>query len=201
MRKWTRVAEDDRRRRWKLSSAWSSVAFAWALATALLPVGAKQALAAPTEYELKAALLYNFARFAEWPDDSFASSSDPFVIAIVGPDPFGSLLDQTVEGRKIEGRPITVERWLHAESVEHCHVLFVGFSDRAMQQHTLDALKTRAVLTVSDEREFADHGGTIGLDLEDERVRMTINMSAVRGTGIRISSKLLALSRLIEDAP
>jgi len=156
---------------------------------------------APTEYELKAALLYNFARFATWPSESFGPDRDSFVIAIVGNDPFGSGLDDAIRGRTVEGRSITIERWESAEDVGSCHVLFVSVSDREGVRRILHTLRGRSVLTVSDTKEFAREGGSIGLDLADGRVRMTINTATVRGSGIRISSKLLALATLVEDAP
>ena len=156
---------------------------------------------APTEDELEAALLYNFARFATWPSESFGPEGDSFVIAIVGDDPFGSTLDDAIQGRTVEGRSITIERWESAKDVGSCHVLFVSVPEGDGVRRILRSLRGRSVLTVSDSNGFAREGGSIGLDLAGGRVRMTINMATVRGSGIRISSKLLALATLVEDAP
>lgn len=155
----------------------------------------------PAEYELKAALLYNFARFAEWPTGTFQSDGDAFVIAIVGEDPFGPVLDEAVRGRAIEGRTIKLERWLKPGEVGRCQILFISTSDRSELQQLMSTQGGKPVLMVSDAPGFVSEGGTIGLDLEDGRVRMTINMDVVRRSGVKISSKLLALSRLIEDSP
>lgn len=176
-------------------------ALAWVLFLSALGKATIARADLPSEYELKAALLYNFARFTEWPEDAFGSDADPFLIAVVGDDPFGHLLDDAVHGRSINGRPIVLARWRTPEEVKPCHILFIAIADPDELRRVAATQSGRPVLTMSDKPLFANEGGIVGLDLEADRVHMTINMGSLRRSGVQVSSKLLALSRLIENNP
>jgi hypothetical protein len=111
---------------------------------------------APTEYEVKAAFLYNFARFVEWPPESFRDPQEPFVIAILGRDPFGPVLDGTVAGKQVAGRPIAVKRAGHVDEVRDAQIVFVCASERPNMAAILKGLDRPGVLTLGDTEGFAE---------------------------------------------
>lgn len=147
------------------------------------------------EYKLKAVFLYNFSSFVEWPPSAFNSADAPFVIGIVGPDPFGSFLDETVAGEKAQGHPMVVKRFDDVREVKDCQILFIN-----QPGHTADVLssiKNRNILTVSDENNFARMGGMIHFSTESNKIRLQINPSAAKAEKLNISSKLLRLAKII----
>src|SRR5262245_22285190 len=102
------------------------------------------------EYQVKAAFLFNFARFVEWPSDAFADARSPLVIGVLGPDPFGAELDEVVRGKTVHGRSIVVQRYARPSDVGPCHVLFVGRGEAGRLRRGLGALKDGRVLTVGE---------------------------------------------------
>lgn len=156
---------------------------------------------------VRAALLLNFARFVDWPEDAFADAESPIVFGVFGEDDFIPFLERTVKDRTIDNRSIVVRR-LTAEpkrlvpderELRSCHLLSVG-SLREAERHALFRAIDRApVLTVSEGENFAKRGGVIGLDLVDGRYTFTINIARANHATLRISSKLLALARVIEE--
>jgi hypothetical protein len=149
---------------------------------------------APTEYEVKAAFLLNFARFAEWPAEK---TSGPFVVAVLGEDPFGPALDRTFEGAGVGGRPWEVRRLSRVDDAGRSHILFVSRSEEGRLGAILAALRGTHVLTVSDIPDFAERGGMIGFRLEERRVRFDINPAPAAESKLRISSQLLKLARIV----
>jgi hypothetical protein len=150
--------------------------------------------AAASEYQLKAAFLFNFVKFTEWPSSAFASATAPVVICVLGEDPFGRTLDDLVKGESINGRPIVVQRLAHGEAPSVCHVLFISRSEKKELLPWLQNLMKRPVLTVSDLDGFCEAGGIINLVLSSSgTVRPEINPEAARAAGIQISSRLLKL--------
>ena len=115
----------------------------------------------PTEYEVKAAFLYNFARFVEWPAEARHDPATPFVIAVVGHDPFGAVLDETVAGKAVGGRPIEVRRVARAEEARDAQIVFVAPSERPNMAAILKTLGRPGILTVGDSDGFASQGGAI----------------------------------------
>lgn len=172
------------------------IAVAWVL---LAAVGAQ---AAPTaEYQLKAAFLFNFAKFTDWPDDVFAGPGAPFAVCVLGRDPFGSSLDDTLRGKTIANRPVAVERLRDLAGVQRCQMVFVTQSETGRLPAILRALRGAKSLVVGETAGFAHAGGAIEFTLEDERVRFTINPDATERAGLRISSQLLGLARIVHDDP
>jgi hypothetical protein len=151
------------------------------------------------EYQVKAAFVYNFAKFVEWPAHSFTGPSAPIVICILGDDPFGSLLDIPVNGKLVEGRPLVVRRMSDVRHVKACQILFISSSERKRLASILAEVKLCGILTVGDMAGFAAEGGVITLQLEDGRVRFQVNMDAAEQQGLRISSKLLSLAQIVRD--
>lgn len=148
----------------------------------------------PGEYEVKAAFLYNFAKFVEWPSTAFPGPDSPMIIGVLGEDPFGKELDLTVAGKLVQGRPLQVRRWRRIENVESCHILFFSSSERRAVPELLGRLQSAPVLTVGEQEQFIAQGGMISFLLEENRVRFDINNLSARNAGLKISSRLLALA-------
>ena len=122
------------------------------------------------EYLIKAAYLYNFAMFVEWPSDAFATADAPVVIGVVGSDPFGSALDSTVQDKRINRRRLTIERLQRNQDFTHCHILFIGSSDKARTGEVTQRLDRLPVLTVGDDApDAAGRGATISFTVDDNR--------------------------------
>lgn len=153
----------------------------------------------PVEYKVKAAYLYNFARFVDWPATG-PGSDGPIRLCILGEDPFGEALE-AIEGRSAQGRSMAVRRLAEVDGTERCHILYLGPSEAERADRVLEHLRGRSVLTVGDFEGFAQAGGMIGFVIRADTVRLQVNPSAVRSSGLRISAKLLEVSELIgEDA-
>jgi hypothetical protein len=156
--------------------------------------------AAPTsgapvpEYEVKAAFLLNFARFVEWPA---RTGAEPFVVSVLGQDPFGPVLDRAFEGAGGDGRKWEVRRIARVEGAGGTQILFISRSEAPRLAAVLASLRGTPVLTVSDIPDFAQRGGMIGLRLEDRRVRFDIDPAPASASGLRLSSQLLKLARIV----
>jgi hypothetical protein len=175
------------------------VSWAVALATATAPAPAQtptQASVAP-EYQVKAVFLFNFAQFVEWPPSAFPDSAAPLVICVLGEDPFGPYLDETVRGERVQGHPLAVQRTRHVEEIRNCHILFVGRQEQERLEEILDTLKGRPALTVSDAEGFARRGGIIRFVTDRNRIRLRINLEAARDANLRLSSKLLRPAQIV----
>lgn len=163
-----------------------------AMAMIALGLAATLARASQTrEYDLKAAFLFNFAQFVEWPAEAFADSTSPITIGVLGDDPFGQSLDHIVAGERVRRRAFVVRRFRSVDQVQSCQILFVSSSERKRLDRILGALAHRSVLTVGDTKDFTDHSGIIGFDLEQQRLRLRINVAAANDARLTISSKLL----------
>jgi hypothetical protein len=168
---------------------------AWLLAAALAAGGGRPA---PSDREVQAAFLCSFAEFVEWPD---RRPEAPVAILVLGDDPFGSLLERTVESRPLQTKPIEIRRSRRLEDARGAQIVFVSGSERERVDEVLHSLAGSSVLTVSDLPGFARRGGIIGFVLEQRHVRFEINQRAAEGVGLRISSRLLTLAHIVETAP
>ena len=146
------------------------------------------------EYPVKAAYLYKFAPFIQWPATAFDSPSSPFAICIVGADPFGSALDQAVASQRFDARPIVVKRLAKVDRTSGCHVVYLGGGKGAGAADALAAVRGAPVLTVSDAAGRDDVRGVIDFQIRDNRVRFSIDDQAAQANGLVISSKLLSLA-------
>lgn len=151
------------------------------------------------EYHVKAAFIYNFAKFVEWPPQAFKGRADPITICILGKDPFGDALTQAVNGKAIEGKPFFVREIPDAQHAAGCHILFIVGSERKRLRSILDALRGAAVLTVGETDGFASEGGIINFKIDAGRVRLQINIDAAEHARLSISSKLLSLSEIVRN--
>jgi len=146
-----------------------------------------------TEYRVKAGLIYNFAKLVEWPTNQFATANSPLVIGVLGQDPFGPLLDDTVKGREIGERPIQIKRFSGVDQVRDCHMLFISQSEKDRLPADLAALAGQSILTVGEDGRFRQLGGIIQFLNRDDTIQFAINTNAARRASLRISSKLLII--------
>jgi YfiR/HmsC-like len=152
---------------------------------------------APTEYQVKAVFVYNFSRFVEWPPQAFTAPNEPFVIGILGSDPFGARLDEAVRGEQIDQHPLVVRRFRNLGEISDCRILYIDRSARAEVQQVLAALDHRSTLTVSDLDGAAERGVMIQFTTENNRIRLRINVESARAAGLTISSKLLRSAEIV----
>lgn len=154
---------------------------------------AHAAEAIPEEYKLKAAFIYNFAKFVEWPASVFPDTGTPIVIGVLGRNPFEDELLDAVKGRRINGRPIEIRQIRTAAEAGATQILFVS----AGEERNFGALKNSlgiGVLPVGESALFTKQGGTINFNLLGDKLRFEINMAAARRSDLRISAQLLKLA-------
>ena len=150
------------------------------------------------EYHVKAAFLYNFARFVEWPGATFRTQHDPLVICVLGADPFGSALDETLAGKQLDGRALQIVRIPDASQANACQIVFISSSERKKIGAILAALPAAGVLTVGEMDSFATAGGIINFTLNKGRVSFQVNPRAAEKAGLQISSRLLSLAQIVD---
>ena len=150
------------------------------------------------EYAIKAAYLYQFGRYVEWPAQAFADERAPLVIGVLGADPFGNLLEEIARTKRIEGRPIVIRRFTSAADCTFCHILFVCASvDSESKTLILQKVRGNPTLLVGEEPGFAERGGTINFFLDENKIRFEINTEVARRDQLKISSKLLSLAKIV----
>ena len=150
------------------------------------------------EYKVKAAFLYNFAQFVEWPASAFDSDDSPVVIAIVGDDPFNGSLDRAVTGKTIGSRNVIVRHFAFGSDLTRCHVLFVPALPDGKTAEVLSKVMDHPILTVGESDNFPWAGGCIRFFLEDNKERFEINLDSADRSRIQVSSKLIRLARLFK---
>lgn len=150
----------------------------------------------PTEYEVKAVFVLNFSRFVAWPSQAFTSATQPFVIGVLGNDPFGSHLDDAVRGEQADGHPLVVRRFQNIAEVRDCQILFIDQSQAAQLPHILATLDHRSTLTVTDLAGASRRGVMIQFATVNHEIRLRINPDSARAAGLTISSTLLQLAQI-----
>jgi hypothetical protein len=148
------------------------------------------------ENQVKAVFLFNFSQFVELPPGAFPEANTPFVIGILQEDPFGSYLDETIEGEFINGHPLTVKRFRNVDEIKQCHILYIRESKADGLKGIFSKLKGRNILTVGDAPKFAELGGMIRFFTESNKIKLQINLGAVKAADLTISSKLLRLAEI-----
>lgn len=154
-----------------------------------------------TEYQVKAAYLYNFGKFVGWPDKGALSKDEPFEICVLGEDPFGLVLDSALTGAKISGKIVTAKRISKPQEIDSCRILFISSSESAHLEEIFGALERASVLTVSDIPQFSQHGGMIEFVLDGDRVRFQVNLTNAEGAGLNLSSELLKVAARVVRNP
>ena len=149
----------------------------------------------PTEYQIKAAFIFNFAKFVEWPKSTFPETNSPLVIGVVGEDPFHGVLEKTVRGKAVDDHPLVVKAFQTSAEATNCHILFISTSEKERLPQVLKDLSGSSVLTVGEMGGFNEAGGMIVFVLERTMIRFKINNAAATSAGLKISSKLLSLAQ------
>jgi hypothetical protein len=171
-----------------------------ALAAFLALLLAPDAGAVVRANQVEAVFLFNFTQFVEWPASAFADTAAPIAICVLGDDPFGRYLDDTVRGESVAGHTLAVRRYRRVQDVVACHVLFIGRSEMVRTAEIVAALGHRSTLTVSDGDTFIERGGMIRFVLADGHVKLRINVDAVRDAGLTVSAKLLRVAEVASAA-
>ncbi|MBW8864533.1 MAG: YfiR family protein [Verrucomicrobia bacterium] len=162
------------------------------------PVDSSAQTEASKEYQVKAAFIFNFAQFVDWPPAVFTNASAPLCIGILGDDPFGKILDATVNGEKVDGHPIVIRRFQRAEEALDCQVLFVSRSETRRMRQILASLKDRSILTIGEVDGFCKDGGIIRFVTEQNKIRFRINPETAKNANLTVSSKLLRLAQIVQ---
>ncbi len=148
----------------------------------------------PSEYQLKSAFIFNFAKFIDWPTAAFTDPKSPFIIGVLGDNPFGNDFEQMVAGKKINDRTISIQTLRTASEATNCQILFVSVSEKKRFHEIIQSLHDAPVLTVSETDGFIEAGGMINFVEEAGKIRFQIDDVAAKATGLKISSKLLTLA-------
>lgn len=150
------------------------------------------------EYQVKAIFLFNFSQFIEWPPNAFSKVNEPLIIGILGRDPFGTYLEETIHNEKIGEHPLVVKRFKSISEIDKCHILFVDPASE--EQLASKAAKTRLSHTLivgEASRNFMMKGGMIGFFVDSGKIRMKINLEEIKKSGLKISSKLLSVAEVM----
>jgi hypothetical protein len=156
--------------------------------------------AAPSEYEVKAAFLFHFAQFVDWPDGTIQADS-PLVYCTIGADPFQGALEASLIGKKMGGHGFQVRHARQISEIQGCHVLFIGEGEKGQVLSVLANIKRSPILTVGESERFVKDGGMIGFCLEENKIRFEINLESAEKARLRISAKLLALAKIVIGRP
>ncbi|HZV67455.1 MAG TPA: YfiR family protein [Telluria sp.] len=165
-----------------------------------LPFGAARAESAPLERQVKAAYLYKFAGFVEWPEGSFARPDAPLQIGVAGNDALAEQIEQMVAGRSINGHPIAVRKLHRGEALAGLHILFVGALERSAAAELLAAARGQSLLTVTDSDDMAALGSMVNFVVADDRLRFQVALKAVAASRLRISARMLAAAYKVQGA-
>jgi hypothetical protein len=150
-----------------------------------------------TEQQLKAAFVYNFAKFVEWPAESFRRPTDPVVSCVLGDSAIQGALADAGRTAPIGERNFVVRRVLDAEQARECHILFVSAAERKRWRGLLPDIRGGGVLAVGESDSFLSEGGVVNLRLDGGRIRIQIDVTAVERERLRISSRLLSLAEIV----
>jgi hypothetical protein len=157
-----------------------------------------------SEYSVKAAYLFNFAKFVEWPSQAFSSGLAPMIIGVLGDDPFGDDLDHVVQGKMVDGHTIEIRRFEDFDpdqiaGLRRCQILFIAYSEKDQLGDILKSLKGASVLTVSEIENFPILGGMILFDQAGKKINLIVNPEAARRAKLEISSRLLQVSKVYKS--
>ena len=199
LRAWHKLRKPRELRPTSARRAWARIATC-ILLLAWIPAAAPQSEEL-SEYQLKAAFLYNFAKFVEWPAEAFVDAGAPLRICVLGENPFGNGLVETVQGRKVNGHPLMVAPISETHQAKGCHMLFLSRAERKRMPQVLEVLHNSSTLTVGESDDFVRAGGVINFVLEAGKVRFEVNLRASEQARLKISSKLLSLARAVWSLP
>jgi hypothetical protein len=167
------------------------------LCLALCCVAVAAAAQSASEYQVKAAFLFNFAKFVEWPADAFSTADAPLQVCVLGQDPFGGDFEQMIEDKTVSGHRLEIAHPEGVPQARACQVLFIASSEKQKAREILRGLAGVSVLTVGDTPGFAKMGGVINFVLDENRVRFEINVKAAERAHLKLSARLLTVAKLI----
>jgi hypothetical protein len=167
--------------------------FLWTVWLFLLPLASGQD-SQLSEYKVKAAFLFNFTKFVEWPPESFARPDAPLVIGVFGENPFGADLEAMIHNKTVNNRSLETRQFRSPAECTNCHVLFVGAAEKGRLKEILEKLRNSSVLTVSETDGFTEAGGMINFVRDGTKFRFQINNDAAKKANLKISSKMLGLA-------
>jgi hypothetical protein len=177
-----------------------SVVFLTAAAVCGSPPAASTSAA--LEYEVKAAFLFRFAQFVEWPADTFKQAGEPFTYCTIGEDPFRGALERTLNGKTVGQRAVRVEHLNGSGKLGGCQVLFIGEpGDKRQISEMLANTGSLPILTVGEANQFVEKGGAIGFCTDDNKIRFEVNLDTAEKARLKISAKLLAVAKTVLGAP
>jgi hypothetical protein len=153
----------------------------------------------PVEYQVKAAFLLNFAKFIEWPAEAFLNEKTPITLCVFGHDPFGGALDEIVRGETISNREVLVRRINELPGLNSCQLIFVGNKEDKRLSELLNSLRGASVLVVGETEGDAEAGMVIQFFSEGNKLRFAVNVDAMQRAKLSVSSKLLALAKIVHD--
>lgn len=149
------------------------------------------------QYQIKAAYLFNFTQFVEWPVNAFPETKAPLIIGILGENPFSTYLEEIISGKQVSGHPLVVQQYKEVEEIKTCHVLFINLADTDKLDQTMASLKARSILTVSDRDNFIQEGGMIRFISKNNKIQIQINPEPAKEANLVISSKLLRVAEVV----
>jgi len=172
------------------------IALLVAILALLLAAHGHAKVEASPEYAIKSAFLVKFAAFVEWPSNAFADVNAPFVIGVLGEDPFGPELERNAQGVTVKGRPIVIKRYQRVDQATDAHILYISPVTQERRDVILNRLRDEAILTVTDKSR--EPGAVVGFVIQENKVRFEIDAESAERAGLKVSSKLLALARPAE---
>jgi hypothetical protein len=152
---------------------------------------------APSEDQVKAAYLYNFGRFVKWPPNAVEDRDRAFVICVFSQDPFGLVLESTLAGQLLNGKPVVIRRVMKPQEAAHCHILFIDATQGPHLREILAGIDQSSVLTVSDMPHFLKQGGMIQFVLQEDKVRFEVDLNNVGSGQLALSSELLKVAAMV----
>jgi len=151
-----------------------------------------------SEYQVKAAFLVNFPKYAEWPPEAFAETNSPIVITVLAETNVAEEVQKAIRGRAVNGREIVLQRLASGAEPGVCHILFISAAEQRHSPALLAKLKNASILTVGESEDFLRSGGIINLARQDQKIALQVNLKAAGRARIKISSKLLTVAKLVE---
>jgi hypothetical protein len=150
-----------------------------------------------SEYQVKAAFLVNFPKYADWPAAAFSATNSPLVLAVAGETKVTDEIQKNIAGRTVNGRKIVLKRLATGEELGGCHILFISAAEQRRAPNLFTQLKDTSVLTVGETDDFLERGGIINLARRDQKIALEVNLTAANKARIKISSKLLAVASVV----
>ena len=166
----------------------------------LAPIGSSTPDASTLEYKVKAGYLYNFARFVEWPKTAFAGPESPFVIGVLDADEAFEVVQSILDTRPVDGRPIAVRAVNTSQIARGIHILLVTRAAKKMPEEIIAAAGSAPLLLVGETDQFAERGGTLGFTRDGETIRITLNLERALAAGLKVSSKLSSVARVVRSS-